>query len=53
MVIMHRKNMPNGFPDILFNINMLDRFLQANYVHHPYPIEELPMFYYATGYRLV
>jgi hypothetical protein len=48
-IILVRRNVPNGFADLTFPAQVLDRFPQKNYRDMPFPEEELPMFCYARG----
>jgi hypothetical protein len=52
-IVLLRKNIPRGICDTPFLTRVLDRFPQKNYRDMPFPEEELPMFCYAGGSRLV
>lgn len=51
--ILIQRNLPNGFVDLPFPARVLDRFPTKNYRGMPFPEEELPLFCYAGGSRLV
>jgi uDENN domain len=51
--IILRRNRPLGLADVEFSTRVLDRFPQKNYKGFPLPEEELPMFCYPTGCRLI
>ena len=52
-VFMVRHNRPHGFADVPFTAKVLARFPQKNYRGMPFPEEELPLFCYAGGSKLV
>lgn len=52
-VLLVRKNIPFGFADVAFATRVLGRFPFHNYKGLPLPEEELPMFCYPTGCRLL
>ena len=51
--ILLKHNKPLGFADMSFATRVLDRFPRKDYKGVPLPQEELPMFCYPTGCRLV
>ena len=52
-IVLVKRNNPIGFADTPLETRVLDRFPFKNYKGLPLPEEELPMFCYPTGYRLV
>ena len=52
-VLLFRRNVPNGLCDLPFAAKVLDRFPRQDYRGLPFPEEELPMFCYPNGSRLV
>ena len=52
-VILYRHNLPLGFCDTAFAASVLDRFPHKDYKHLPFLQEELPLFCYPTGIRLL
>lgn len=52
-IVLVRRNMPSGFADVPFPTRVQGRFPFQNYQGLPLPEEELPMFCYPTGCRLV
>ena len=52
-VLLLRRNVPNGLCDLPFAAHVLDRFPRQDYRGLPFPGEELPMFCYPNGSRLV
>lgn len=51
--IITRRNVPLGFLDTPFATSVLDRFPKKDYKGLPLPEEELPMFCYPTGCKLI
>jgi hypothetical protein len=51
--VMCKRNSPIGFLDTPFATRVLDRFPKKDYKGVPLPEEELPMFCYPTGCRLI
>lgn len=51
--IICKRNFPLGFLDTPFATSVLDRFPRKDYKGVPLPEEELPMFCYPTGCRLI
>jgi hypothetical protein len=51
--IIQRRNLPLGFLDTPFATRVLDRFPKKDYQGVPLPEEELPMFCYPTGCKLL
>lgn len=52
-ILFFKRNIPIGFADATFATQVLDRFPFKNYKGLPLPEEELPMFCYPTGCRLL
>jgi hypothetical protein len=52
-VLIHRRNVPFGFCDTSFTASVLDRFPQKDYRHLTFLQEELPLFCYPTGIKLI
>ncbi|EJK48823.1 hypothetical protein THAOC_32351 [Thalassiosira oceanica] len=52
-VLLLRRNVPNGLCDLPFAAKVLDRFPRQDYRGLPFPEEELPMFCYPNGSKLV
>ena len=52
-ILIVRKNDPVGFADIPFEASVQDRFPSCDYKGLPMPVEELPLFCYPQGCRLL